>query len=81
MVVHFRSKENKRYPQTLCNVIALGSLVSENFSECTCKTCIKAYRGKDNERSVNRLFKSRKGTKTKKVENQLTLLGANNGII
>ena len=81
MVVHFRSKENKRYPRALCNVIALGSIISEDFSECTCKTCIKAYRGKGDERSVNRLFKSRKGIRTKKIENQLTLLEVNNGII
>ena len=81
MTIHYRSKGNKRYPRALCNVTAIGSIISEDFSKCTCKTCIKAYSGKEGKKVIDRLFKSRKGTKTQKAENQLTYLGADNGII
>jgi len=81
MTVHYRSKGNKRYPRALCNVIALSSVISEDFSECTCKTCIKSYHGSGDKKVVDRLFKSRKGTKIQKAENKLIHLGVDHGTI
>ncbi len=59
MAVHFTTKENKRYPQALCSKSSYTSTISENFTECTCKACIKAYLGKEEKRAANRLFKNK----------------------
>lgn len=65
MVVHFRSEENKRYPKSLCNKAAWSATISDNFSECTCKVCIRSHLGREERREVDRLFKIKRPQKVK----------------
>jgi len=54
MVIHYRSKKDKRYPKTLCGNASLSSDISEDINKCTCKICLKVYNGFSEKERINK---------------------------
>jgi len=49
MTIHYRSKTDTRYPQTACGKGNMSMDVTDDKSQVTCKTCLRAMNRKKRE--------------------------------